>query len=98
MTINIESCLFDQDLLLCFMLLSSSIVGKLTFFMQDWKCIVSMLLDANPMIELTDVDATNLVRLLYASAKKAVGEKIVPANDNRKPYHNKAQKVWILLV
>lgn len=52
-----------------------------------------MLLDANPMIELTDVDATNLVRLLYASAKKAVGEKIVPANDNRKPYHNKAQKV-----
>lgn len=45
------------------------------------------------MIELNDVDATNLVRLLYASAKKAVGEKIVPTTDNRKPYNNKAQKV-----
>lgn len=45
------------------------------------------------MIELTDVDATNLVRLLCASAKKAVGEKIVPAMDNRKQYPTKAQKV-----
>ncbi|XP_058083552.1 sister-chromatid cohesion protein 3 [Magnolia sinica] len=60
--------------------------------MKDWKCIISMLLDENPMIELTDVDATNLVRLLYQSAKKAVGEKIVPATDNRKQYYNKAQK------
>lgn len=61
--------------------------------LQDWKCIISMLLDENPMIELTDVDATNLVRLLCASAKKAVGEKIVPATDNRKQYYTKAQKV-----
>ncbi|XP_008812653.1 sister-chromatid cohesion protein 3 [Phoenix dactylifera] len=60
--------------------------------MKDWKCIISMLLDENPMIELTDVDATNLVRLLYASARKAVGEKIVPATDNRKQYYTKAQK------
>lgn len=45
------------------------------------------------MIELTDVDATNLVRLLYASARKAVGERIVPATDNRKQYYTKAQKV-----
>ncbi|XXG54284.1 hypothetical protein AAC387_Pa03g2208 [Persea americana] len=60
--------------------------------MKDWKCIISMLLDENPMIELTDVDATNLVRLLCASAKKAVGEKIVPATDNRKQYYTKAQK------
>ncbi|CAA7398500.1 unnamed protein product [Spirodela intermedia] len=60
--------------------------------MKDWKCIVSILLDENPMIDLNDVDATNLVRLLYASAKKAVGEKIVPTTDNRKPYSNKAQK------
>lgn len=60
--------------------------------MKDWKCIVSMLLDENPLIELTDVDATNLVRLLRASAKKAVGEKIVPVTDNRKPYYTKAQK------
>lgn len=59
---------------------------------KDWKCIVSMLLDENPSMELTDGDATNLVRLLCASVKKAVGERIVPATDNRKPYYNKAQK------
>lgn len=60
--------------------------------MKDWKCIISMLLDENPLIELTDVDATNLVRLLYVSARKAVGEKIVPATDNRKQCYTKAQK------
>ncbi|WOL18859.1 sister-chromatid cohesion protein 3 [Canna indica] len=60
--------------------------------MKDWKCIISMLLDENRHIELTDVDATNLVRLLYASARKAVGEKIVPAIDNRKQYYTKAQR------
>lgn len=52
-----------------------------------------MLLDENPLIELTDEDATNLIRLLCASVKKAVGERIVPATDNRKQYYNKAQKV-----
>ncbi|KAG8067397.1 hypothetical protein GUJ93_ZPchr0005g15585 [Zizania palustris] len=60
--------------------------------MKDWKCIISMLLDENPLTELTDMDGTNLVRMLRASAKKAVGERIVPATDNRKLYHNKAQK------
>ncbi|XP_059437429.1 sister-chromatid cohesion protein 3 [Corylus avellana] len=60
--------------------------------MKDWKCIISMLLDENPLIELTDEDATNLVRLLCASVKKAVGERIVPATDNRKQYYAKAQK------
>lgn len=60
--------------------------------MKDWKCIISMLLDENTSIELTDADATNLIRVLYASAKKAVGEKIVPAQFNRKPYLSKAQK------
>lgn len=45
------------------------------------------------MVELTDDDATNLVRLLFASVQKAVGERIVPASDNRKQYYNKAQKV-----
>ncbi|CAB4311957.1 unnamed protein product [Prunus armeniaca] len=60
--------------------------------MKDWKCIISMLLDENPLIELTDEDATNLVRLLCASVKKAVGERIVPPTDNRKPYYSKAQK------
>lgn len=59
---------------------------------KDWKCIISMLVDENPLIELTDVDATNLVRVLCASARKAVGEKIVPVTDSRKPYHTKAQK------
>ncbi|KAH7517148.1 hypothetical protein FEM48_Zijuj09G0031600 [Ziziphus jujuba var. spinosa] len=60
--------------------------------MKDWKCIISMLLDGNPLIELTDEDSTNLVRLLGASVKKAVGERIVPATDNRKQYYTKAQK------
>ncbi|XP_020597875.1 sister-chromatid cohesion protein 3-like, partial [Phalaenopsis equestris] len=60
--------------------------------MKDWKCMISMLLDESPGIEVTDVDATNLVRLLNASAKKAVGEKIVPSTDNRKPHYTKAQK------
>ncbi len=52
-----------------------------------------MLLDENPLTELTDMDGTNLVRMLRASAKKAVGERIVPATDNRKMYYNKGQKV-----
>uniref|UniRef100_A0A0E0KZD2 Cohesin subunit SA-3 n=1 Tax=Oryza punctata TaxID=4537 RepID=A0A0E0KZD2_ORYPU len=60
--------------------------------MKDWKCIISMLLDENPLTELTDMDGTNLVRMLRASAKKAVGERIVPATDNRKLYYNKGQK------
>ncbi|WCJ21441.1 Cohesin subunit SA-3 [Euphorbia peplus] len=60
--------------------------------MKDWKCIISMLLDENPLVDLTDDDATNLVRLLSASVQKAVGERIVPASDNRKHYSTKAQK------
>ncbi|CAK9185210.1 unnamed protein product [Ilex paraguariensis] len=60
--------------------------------MKDWKRIISMVLDENPSIELTDEDATNLIRLLCSSVKKAVGEKIVPATDNRKQYYNKAQR------
>lgn len=55
--------------------------------------MVSVLLDENPAIELTDMDGTNLVRMLQASARKAVGERIVPAVDNRKLYYNKGQKV-----
>ncbi|XP_057532068.1 sister-chromatid cohesion protein 3 isoform X2 [Amaranthus tricolor] len=60
--------------------------------MKDWKCIISVLLDENPSIELTEIDATNLIRLLCASVKKAVGERIVPVTDNRKQYYTKAQK------
>lgn len=56
-----------------------------------------MLLDENPRIELTDDDATNLIRLLSASVKKAVGERIVPATDNRKQYYSKAQRVRMRL-
>lgn len=52
-----------------------------------------MLLEEDTSIELSDADATNLIRLLSASIKKAVGEKIVPATDNRKQYYSKAQKV-----
>lgn len=57
-----------------------------------------MLLDENPRVDLTDEDATNLARLLCASVKKAVGERIVPASDNRKPYYNKAQKVCYMQI
>lgn len=52
-----------------------------------------MLLEEDTSIELSDADATNLIRLLSASIKKAVGEKIVPATDNRKQYYTKAQRV-----
>uniref|UniRef100_A0A7N0T5J0 SCD domain-containing protein n=1 Tax=Kalanchoe fedtschenkoi TaxID=63787 RepID=A0A7N0T5J0_KALFE len=60
--------------------------------MKDWKTIVSILLDEDPSIELTDEDETNLIRLLCASAKKAVGERIVPGTDNRKQHYTKAQR------
>lgn len=60
--------------------------------MKDWKCIIHMLLEDSPSAELEDADATNLIRLLYASIKKAVGERIVPATDNRNPHLTKAQK------
>lgn len=60
--------------------------------MKDWKCIIHMLLEDSPSAELEDADATNLIRLLSASIKKAVGERIVPATDNRNPHLTKAQK------
>ncbi|KAL6564273.1 peptidyl-prolyl cis-trans isomerase precursor [Orobanche minor] len=60
--------------------------------MKDWKCIIHMLLSDKPSTELEDADATNLIRLLFASVRKAVGERIVPATDNRNPHHTKAQK------
>ncbi|KZV32380.1 sister-chromatid cohesion protein 3 [Dorcoceras hygrometricum] len=60
--------------------------------MKDWKCIIHMLLEDSPSAELDDADATNLIRLLFASIKKAVGERIVPATDNRNPHVTKAQK------
>ena len=64
--------------------------------MKDWKCIIFMLLDDNPRIELAEKDATNLVRVLCASMKKAVGEKIVPTADNRKPSLSKAIETSLL--
>ncbi|KAH7366553.1 hypothetical protein KP509_18G084600 [Ceratopteris richardii] len=59
---------------------------------KDWRSMISMLLDDNPKLELTDQDATHLVRVLSASAKKAVGGKIVPSAEPRKVTLSKAQK------
>lgn len=81
---------FSTDPILCIYVIDD--VWDYMKAMKDWKCIMSMLLDENPLIELTDMDATNLIRLLYASVMKAVGERIVPATDNRKQYLTKAQK------
>ncbi|CAN8285719.1 unnamed protein product [Cochlearia groenlandica] len=61
--------------------------------MKDWKCIIDMLLDQNPRTGCTnEEDSTNLIRLLFSSVRKAVGEKIIPSTDNRKQYHSKAQR------
>lgn len=54
--------------------------------------MTAMLLDERPSDELTDGDATNLVRVLSASVKKSIGEKIVPTSDHRKASLTKAQK------
>lgn len=66
-------------------------------WLQDWKHIITMLLEENPFVELTDEDATNLIELLCASVKKAVGERIVPATDYRKQYYSKAQRVSMVI-
>ncbi|TVU49773.1 hypothetical protein EJB05_01109 [Eragrostis curvula] len=60
--------------------------------MKDWKCMISMLLGENPVTDFIDMDGRNLVRMLRASATKAVGERIVPTMDTRKLYYNKTQK------
>ncbi|KAK6283664.1 hypothetical protein POUND7_002616 [Theobroma cacao] len=59
--------------------------------------VICMLLDENPLVELTEEDATNLIRLLSASVRKAVGEKTVPIY-NQKQCHNKAQKNFKVVV
>ncbi|WMV54637.1 hypothetical protein MTR67_048022 [Solanum verrucosum] len=56
------------------------------------KRIPCMLLEEELSAELSDEDATNLIRLLFASTRKADLEKIVPASDNKKKYYTKAQK------
>ncbi|KAK7284692.1 hypothetical protein RJT34_19442 [Clitoria ternatea] len=81
---------FPQDPILSIYVIDD--VWEYMTAIKDWKCIISMLLEENPSVELSDNDATNLVRLLCASVKKAVGERIVPATDNRKQYYSKAQK------
>ncbi|XP_047941271.1 sister-chromatid cohesion protein 3 isoform X1 [Salvia hispanica] len=76
-------------------ILSSYVIDDIWDYMgamKDWKCIIRMLLADNPSAELDDVDATNLIRLFFSSVRKAVGERIVPATDNRNPHHTKAQK------
>ncbi|XP_073063381.1 sister-chromatid cohesion protein 3-like [Primulina eburnea] len=75
--------------------LSSYVIDDVWDYMgaiKDWKCIIHMLLEDSPSSELEEADATNLIRLLFASIKKAVGERIVPATDNRNPHLTKAQK------
>ncbi|CAH1447463.1 unnamed protein product [Lactuca virosa] len=79
-------------------MLSTYVIDDIWEFMdamKDWKRIISMLLDENPSIELTDDDATNLTRLFCASVKKAVGERIVPVIDHRKQSYTKAQREMI---
>ncbi|OMO64970.1 stromal antigen [Corchorus olitorius] len=56
--------------------------------MKDWKCIFLILLDQ----DLAEEDATNLVRLLSALLRKAVGEKVIPIDDRKQCHKNKAQK------
>lgn len=56
--------------------------------------MTAMLLDERPSDELIDGDATNLVRVLSASVKKSIGEKIVSTSDHRKVSLTKAQKVF----
>ncbi|KAG6417862.1 hypothetical protein SASPL_120059 [Salvia splendens] len=76
-------------------ILSSYVIDDIWDYMgamKDWKCIIRMLLADNPSAELDDVDATNMIRLFFSSVRKAVGERIVPATDNRNPHHTKAQK------
>ncbi|KAG0566423.1 hypothetical protein KC19_7G062600 [Ceratodon purpureus] len=61
--------------------------------MKDWKCMITMLLEDTTSKELNEEDTTILVRVLLASVKKAVGEKIVPSTEQRKSnFLPKAQK------
>lgn len=56
--------------------------------------MITMLLEDTTGKELNEEDTTTLVRVLLASVKKAVGEKIVPSTEQRKIHSlNKAQKV-----
>jgi cohesin complex subunit SA-1/2 len=82
---------FSTDPILCVYVIDD--VWEYMKAMKDWKCIISMLLDQNPRTgSTTDEDSTNLIRLLFVSIRKAVGEKIIPSTDNRKQYHSKAQR------
>ncbi|GJX60726.1 sister-chromatid cohesion protein 3 [Tanacetum coccineum] len=57
--------------------LSLYVIDDIWEFMDAMQRITSMLLYENPLIELTDDDATNLTLLFCASVKKTVGERIV---------------------
>jgi cohesin complex subunit SA-1/2 len=88
---------FSTDPILCVYVIDD--VWEYMKAMKDWKCIISMLLDQNPRTgSTTDEDSTNLIRLLFVSIRKAVGEKIIPSTDNRKQYHSKAQRVRLSLL
>lgn len=56
--------------------------------------MITMLLEDTNIRELNEEDTTTLVRVLLASVKKAVGEKIVPTTEHRKTHSlTKSQKV-----
>eukprot|EP00897_Mesotaenium_endlicherianum_P001304 jgi/Mesen1/1200/ME000128S00174 len=60
--------------------------------MQDWKCMAKMLLSDSSKDELSDEEAASLVLVLSAAVRKAVGEKLAPSLEAKKPHLTKAQR------
>lgn len=60
---------------------------------QDWKTITKLLQTEKAKDELSESDATNLVRLLNASVKKVRGESLVKETTGKAAHLTKAQKV-----
>lgn len=60
--------------------------------LQDWKCISRMLLNDQSEDSLSEEDANYLLRILTASVKRAVGERLVPSSDGRKFVATKTMK------
>ncbi|RHN67033.1 hypothetical protein MtrunA17_Chr3g0098271 [Medicago truncatula] len=68
----------------------------LTTLVEDWKCILYMLLDEN--FSISDKSVTNLVRLLCASVKKAFGERIEVFENNKQDITVAMMKCYPLLL
>ncbi|KAG5606107.1 hypothetical protein H5410_027599, partial [Solanum commersonii] len=58
--------------------------------------LISMHMELRRSYGPEESDATNLIRLPFASTRKAVLEKIVPTSDNKNKYYTKAQKFTAL--